>query len=170
MVGKHPLKIANIGSSPIPTTITIKENLNYYIDFGVYVSYNETMAYKDPNDERAKASRRKHYLNNKEQYYANNKLKKMRMRKFLWSIKSVPCMDCGGRFPPHVMDFDHREPDKKLASINTFLCRQSWTKLKEEIAKCDIVCANCHRMRTASLLGYKDFELGSGNESLSKSD
>ena len=66
-------------------------------------------------------------------------------------IKDVPCMDCGGRFPPCAMDFDHRDPSIKIFNISAF-ANQSLTTRKDmmldEIAKCDIVCANCHRIRT----------------------
>lgn len=46
------------------------------------------------------------------------------------------------------MDFDHRE-DKKF-NIAQLSKIASVEKLKEEIAKCDVVCANCHRIRTHS--------------------
>lgn len=61
--------------------------------------------------------------------------------------KSGPCADCGNRFSPEAMDFDHvRGP--KLFGIATGLLSKSVLQLEAEIAKCDIVCANCHRVRT----------------------
>jgi hypothetical protein len=73
---------------------------------------------------------------------------------FLRDLRRVPCADCGGMFPPYVMDFDHRDPSKKLFAITgghaPLLSRE---KLIAEIDKCDIVCANCHALRThANLL------------------
>lgn len=106
------------------------------------------MAYKDPLDERAKESRRKHYRNNREQYYANNKLKTRRMREYIEKVKSVPCLDCGVEYPSYVMDFDHRPGVKKLSNVGRMMTCGSWTKLLAEIDKCDIVCSNCHRERT----------------------
>jgi hypothetical protein len=49
-----------------------------------------------------------------------------------------------------VMDFDHREGEKKLSNVAdlNFHRRTSLRKLLAEIAKCDVVCANCHRERT----------------------
>ena len=49
------------------------------------------------------------------------------------------------------MDFDHVDPETKRFTIG----RDGWNKrtiidLREEIAKCEVVCANCHRIRTAS--------------------
>jgi hypothetical protein len=61
-------------------------------------------------------------------------------------LKDVPCADCGGRFPPECMDFDHTENNK---SFNIAPNRNvSWDRVLTEIAKCDIICANCHRIRT----------------------
>lgn len=62
------------------------------------------------------------------------------------SLKNSPCMDCGGRFPPECMDFDHARGEKKFALS---AARTTPEKLMEEAAKCDLVCANCHRTRTA---------------------
>jgi hypothetical protein len=45
------------------------------------------------------------------------------------------------------MDFDHRQGEEKLANINKF-AYTSLEALQREIAKCDVVCANCHRERT----------------------
>lgn len=106
------------------------------------------MAYKDPLDERARAARRKHYENNKEQYYRRNAEKKQKMIEHLRSVKDVPCMDCGKKYPYYVMDMDHRDPALKEGGINAIINRGSWKKLLEEINKCDVVCANCHRERT----------------------
>jgi hypothetical protein len=55
-----------------------------------------------------------------------------------------PCMDCGQSFPFPCMDFDHVRGVKKkdVSSCNTL------ATVKTEIAKCDVVCANCHRLRT----------------------
>jgi hypothetical protein len=57
-----------------------------------------------------------------------------------------PCMDCGGMFPPVAMDFDHVR-GKKLFNVGM---AKSLEALDSEIEKCDLVCANCHRVRTAT--------------------
>ena len=61
--------------------------------------------------------------------------------------KAHPCMDCGGTFPPECMDWDHRPDEDKLFNIgpNILLSKE---KLDAEKAKCDLICANCHRIRT----------------------
>ncbi len=74
-------------------------------------------------------------------------------RSFLDAIKDLPCQDCGGRFPPECMDFDHRDPELKSFGIG----RDSAFSTKDpevlrtlmlEVSKCDLICSNCHRIRT----------------------
>lgn len=68
---------------------------------------------------------------------------------FINEIKNKPCYDCGIIYPSYVMDFDHRKKEDKLNNIAR-LIRDGWSKEKLlfEIKKCDLVCANCHRIRT----------------------
>ena len=65
-------------------------------------------------------------------------------------LKSAPCVDCGRRFPPFVMDFDHRDPSTKKWDISGKACHvgYSWQEVLFEIEKCDLVCGCCHRLRT----------------------
>lgn len=63
-------------------------------------------------------------------------------------IKSAPCSDCGQTFPTVCMDFDHIRGEK-LGNIATMINNcTSRESIFEEIAKCELVCANCHRLRT----------------------
>jgi hypothetical protein len=64
------------------------------------------------------------------------------------AAKDVPCAVCGGRFPAVCMDFHHRDPQNKSFNISSKLSGRSPTAIAEEIAKCDVVCANCHRVLT----------------------
>lgn len=69
------------------------------------------------------------------------------------TAKDVPCCDCGRHYGYWVMDFDHRPGVKKLFDIS--VARKGNKRiavLKAEIAKCDVVCANCHRDRTHARL------------------
>lgn len=56
------------------------------------------------------------------------------------------CVDCGER-DPLVLEFDHLA--NKKFNIAKGLRNRSWQAIVDEIAKCDVVCANCHRRRTA---------------------
>lgn len=62
------------------------------------------------------------------------------------ALKDHPCLDCGGRFPPEAMDFDHIGVDK-IRSISN-MGSYSMARVEQEIAKCELICANCHRVRT----------------------
>lgn len=62
--------------------------------------------------------------------------------------ETTVCADCGGRFPACCMDFDHK-PGTKHNEVGTLIARSSeWKTIQREIEKCDVVCANCHRIRT----------------------
>ena len=63
-------------------------------------------------------------------------------------LREVPCADCKRRFPFFAMDFDHRDSTQKSFEVTRMLGRLATERLLEEVAKCDIVCANCHRDRT----------------------
>ena len=69
--------------------------------------------------------------------------------KFQQDTKSAtPCLDCGVSYPHYVMDYDHRPTEVKLFNIGQHGKGYTWDVLKAEMAKCDIVCSNCHRRRT----------------------
>ena len=64
-------------------------------------------------------------------------------------IKNAPCTDCGNVFPPECMDFDHVRGVKKFSISTPSRMRGSTLlDLLEELDKCELVCANCHRIRT----------------------
>ncbi len=57
------------------------------------------------------------------------------------------CYDCKNTFPPFYFDFDHRDPSEKEFGLASSL-RANTKEIFAEAEKCDLVCANCHRMRT----------------------
>lgn len=65
-----------------------------------------------------------------------------------------PCVDCGDCFPYYVMDFDHLN-DKSFAVSAYRKKTNSLERVKEEIAKCELVCSNCHRVRSFKRLEAK---------------
>ena len=62
------------------------------------------------------------------------------------SAMSQPCTDCGVPYPYYVMDWDHIK-DKKF-NVSRMGSLGSEKLILEEIAKCELVCSNCHRERT----------------------
>ena len=57
------------------------------------------------------------------------------------------CADCGYKVHPAALDFDHRPRTGKRWHVSAMAGRSS-VLIQREIAKCDVVCANCHRIRT----------------------
>lgn len=94
-----------------------------------------------------------HYGRNKAKYILKARLfakkKRIEFGKIVTQLKCNPCTDCGKQYPPYVMDFDHINAEDKLDDIAALL-RRGYGKqtLIDEIAKCELVCSNCHRIRT----------------------
>ena len=66
-------------------------------------------------------------------------------REFVKNYKeSRPCMDCGKFYPACVMEFDHQKD--KTRAISRMLSASA-KRIYIEIEKCELVCANCHRIR-----------------------
>lgn len=66
------------------------------------------------------------------------------------------CLDCGGKFPLQCYQFDHRPGERKLYNISRLLnARKGDRRLATELKKCDMVCANCHAIRTAERGGAR---------------
>jgi hypothetical protein len=80
------------------------------------------------------------------QYTAMTKARYARARRQIQARKDRPCMDCGVQYPYYVMQFDHRDPATKLFIIS--MARAVGLRLDAEMDKCDVVCANCHAIRS----------------------
>jgi 5-methylcytosine-specific restriction endonuclease McrA len=75
------------------------------------------------------------------------KARRDRNNAMLRALKSaLGCKDCGEK-DPLVLEFDHQDPKTKKFNIGMRV-HGSIAKLMDEIAKCDVRCANCHRRRT----------------------
>ena len=76
------------------------------------------------------------------------KKQKERLAKYLKDLKEKnPCIDCKISYPYYMMDFDHVRGTKQ-ANVAELINTLSKKRLDAEIAKCEIVCSNCHRVRT----------------------
>lgn len=103
------------------------------------------MPYKDP--EKQKQAQREHYLKYKESYQARNKTYREKVRGYVREIKeSSPCLDCGVKYPYYVMEFDHLH--SKTKTVSWLMSRGTIDQVIEEIEKCELVCSNCHKVRT----------------------
>ncbi len=88
-----------------------------------------------------------HYKRRKRLYLDRNLRAYAERRNIVIRAKSRPCADCGIQYPYYVMDLDHREGVIKELSLHS-VHRATKQAVLREIAKCDVVCANCHRERT----------------------
>lgn len=98
---------------------------------------------------------KEHYAANRQRYIdqAHAKKRELRLERTLLLLayfEEHPCVDCGER-DPVVLEFDHLRD--KLFAIGPKLTSRSWPSILIEIEKCEVVCANCHRRRTARRRG-----------------
>lgn len=106
------------------------------------------------NQDKYKGYRQKYYLAHKAELNRRATLRKQnnrnKLRKLINGIKAgKACLDCNQVFPCYVLHFDHRDPVEKFMDISEMLTHAySEKKVFNEIAKCDLVCANCHAIRT----------------------
>lgn len=94
---------------------------------------------------------RAHYTKNRPYYLKRNAAKRKFLSAFVQQYKETHplCADCKLPHPPWRLDFDHLDPSKKVIEVS-MISRRGWSvaSVLEEIAKCELVCANCHRDRT----------------------
>jgi hypothetical protein len=92
---------------------------------------------------------------NKEDLYKKQKEHREKNRaKAVEYLENHPCVDCG-ETNPVVLDFDHVKGQKSF-NIGRAISgsHRSWQKIMDEISKCEIRCANCHRKKTAIQFGW----------------
>lgn len=96
-----------------------------------------------------KKYQRRHYKANKQKYLDKSKDHKEKLVAIAKEKKDVPCADCGNRYPFFVMDFDHVFGEKRdTISAMAHTKQVAKSVLLAEIEKCEVVCSNCHRIRT----------------------
>ncbi len=119
----------------------IKQDTDFYKSF--------KSGHKDGLQSRCKAChkiyRKKHYLENR-QKYIDKAVKRTKQNRKLWQEykATLSCIKCGENHPG-CLDFHHRNKKEKLFTISQAVDSLSLEVLKEEIQKCDVLCANCHR-------------------------
>lgn len=85
--------------------------------------------------------------NKKNREWVDNK------RKYILEyLKEHPCVDCGEK-DPIVLEFDHVK-GIKIDTVCRMVSKNSLETIKEEISKCEVRCANCHRRKTAKDFNY----------------
>ena len=80
---------------------------------------------------------------------ARSRVRRDQARAWMDSLKEGrPCADCGETFLPWVMHWDHLPEYLKRDEISSMVSSQRRALILEELSKCELVCANCHVMRT----------------------
>ena len=104
--------------------------------------------------EEKRAYQRAHYHANKDSWRQKRKRWEGKMRALILAAKDVPCADCSERWPAVVMEFDHRPGTVKCFNLGDQRSRkQGLAAVLAELAKCDVLCPTCHRIRTLLRLG-----------------
>ena len=102
------------------------------------------MAIKDPKQQAAAG--KAWYEKNKELTKARTKQRNKDLRDEWAKFKaSLCCVTCGENRPP-TFDFHHPDPTTKTGAVNDFVRQRKFKKAFEEVAKCIVLCANCHRI------------------------
>ena len=70
------------------------------------------------------------------------------------NYKGGKCNRCGYDKCVTALDFHHSDPDKKEFSISKSGHTYSWEKMKKELDKCELLCANCHREEHFNIEDY----------------
>jgi hypothetical protein len=83
----------------------------------------------------------------------NDELRRLNRERLGEYLSRQHCVDCG-LDDIRVLEFDHRPGEFKTGIIGKMLVDSvSWRRILQEIAKCDVRCANCHRIVTAERAG-----------------
>jgi hypothetical protein len=94
---------------------------------------------------------KEHYAANRQRYIDQARARKQAAarERYAFLIRFLhehPCVDCG-ETDPVVLEFDHLA-DKEF-NIGQGFAERNWESVLAEMQKCEVVCANCHRRRTA---------------------
>lgn len=102
------------------------------------------------NPELRKKHNQKYYAATKERFRdarraSANAIKIANRSRLADLLQTSSCTDCGTT-EWRVLEFDHVRGEKTDSIARLLTCK--WQRVIDEIAKCEIVCANCHRLRT----------------------
>lgn len=106
----------------------------------------KTICYQSSCRKCQKAYRRRHYENNRNKYIKKAVLYNKKVFEWFKEIRSkLKCEICGeARF--WVLDFHHKDKSKKDGNVVVIAQKSgSKNKILQEMAKCKVLCSNCHR-------------------------
>ena len=90
-----------------------------------------------------------HYVADPEKVYQRHVVKRRKLRAWVTEQKNKPCLDCNKMFETFFMHFDHLPKHDKVAKISDIVADgRSMAMIQAEIDKCELVCSDCHTVRT----------------------
>lgn len=118
--------------------------------------YRQTEAYRESQrryrqSARGQAARRDYQRGERHKAQVRELTKALRQKKVRvvgWAKKLSGCQRCGWNKHPAGLDFHHRDPGEKEICVG-YLMTKSWERIIAEMRKCDVLCANCHRVEHA---------------------
>lgn len=95
---------------------------------------------------------KQHYQDNKQTYNERTRISKAQILsqnkpRLHTYLSTHPCVDCG-QMDIRLLEFDHVNGQKSRSIADLLSWGFNWTTIEAEIAKCEIRCANCHRIKT----------------------
>lgn len=100
--------------------------------------------YAEANRQATRDRANQWYADNRERAIARVRGYREQIQVIAKEAKAQPCMDCGQSYPTVCMQFHHRDPSTKKGEVSN---RSTVNAALAEMAKCDIICANCHCIR-----------------------
>lgn len=123
-----------------------------------YKYFSKNRRRKDGHQDNCKACIKirdaENYASNPEKFAKWSKNRRISVRKQVFEyLLDHPCIECGER-DIIVLEFDHRAQYTKKFDVMSATHGHSWKTIIAEIKKCDVVCANCHKRRTAKMMNW----------------
>jgi hypothetical protein len=120
-----------------------------YKEFSEFHKYSKGSGYQSYCKPCKKADDHKRHADNRVHRVELQKLRRVGLAAWMWQIKREnSCTDCAGFFHPIAMQWDHIEDNKEIEISNAVKMGWSTNRILQEVAKCELVCANCHAIRT----------------------
>ena len=117
--------------------------------------------YKAKHPERYKQIKDAEYQRTKEEKIEYNIQKRLTIKLELFNYKGGKCYQCGLIDDPICFDFHHTDPTQKEFNISQVMCGKSIEELKEEVDKCILLCAFCHRKHHSKMIVLNDKHIDS---------
>lgn len=103
-----------------------------------------------------KSINKKRYEKNKAKYAERNKKRRIAYKQFIYSyLSDKQCEFCGYKDTIYALQFDHIDVRTKTFCVSKMVSNLApLDRIKQEIKKCRILCANCHANRTAAQFNW----------------